>query len=238
MQKSLSLLWKIQNLEQKKRRLLAERKNIESREIEFLTTEMTKINQDIRQNKKLLQDLERSNAKQEKELVFMGDEAKKLEEKLYGNTVKSAKELEQIQKQLDDAHKELAGKEDALYADLEKAETLTAKVESNERLIIEKKALCAEKQQEIDEQLQQNKTQCDEIVAVCAELTAKVDKRVWDKYLALSKRIAQPIAKVENGICGGCRLGIPESQISNAAGQLVYCDNCGRIIFSEERFIK
>lgn len=233
MKKALSLLWELQKLEQKKRKLLAERKSIQNKESELLAQEVVEIAKKIAGDREILIKLQHSNDKQEKELAFMSKEYQELEKKLYGDNIKSAKELEQLQKKIDAAKQEIASKEEKVYSELEKTDNLSARIQSNEQLVTEKKVLRDKKQREMNEWLIRNKAQCDEIDEACATIIEGIDKNIWGKYLELSRKIPQPIAKLENGICSGCRLSVPERQIVNSMGQLVYCDNCGRIIFSE-----
>ncbi len=52
------------------------------------------------------------------------------------------------------------------------------------------------------------------------------------KYEQLKRRYASgAVVEVEDGICAGCRISLPKSQVDRLKKGLVYCDHCGRIMY-------
>ena len=44
--------------------------------------------------------------------------------------------------------------------------------------------------------------------------------------------LTAPWARVEQGICRGCRISLPTTDLQQArSGKLVQCSSCGRILF-------
>lgn len=89
--------------------------------------------------------------------------------------------------------------------------------------------------------------QCeDEIAAAQPELDAAqaaaqkcrstVDPVLLKKYDAVKTHHAAPMAKVENNQCGGCNMSLPTATVKCvAAGTgLVECENCGRILYTQQ----
>jgi predicted nucleic acid-binding Zn-ribbon protein len=66
------------------------------------------------------------------------------------------------------------------------------------------------------------------------ELGSKVETPLLDLYHALrQKRQGKAIAKVEQGICQGCRIALPMSELQRVkTGQtIVQCGSCERILY-------
>lgn len=76
----------------------------------------------------------------------------------------------------------------------------------------------------------------DEINRLKAELelaAGKVDPELMEKYKKIKQRRPNPVARLNNDRCGGCNMQLPSSVIGTlkASGNIVECDNCGRIIY-------
>ena len=61
---------------------------------------------------------------------------------------------------------------------------------------------------------------------------ALVDAVSMDTYRELRKRKGTAVARIEKGICLGCRITLPNSDLQQAkSGQPVKCSSCGRILY-------
>ena len=67
------------------------------------------------------------------------------------------------------------------------------------------------------------------------KLLDNLDVDLWNKYLEMKKKYNDPLARVEKGTCMGCRMGIPynDMRLLKLGEGLVYCSNCGRLLFWE-----
>jgi len=64
------------------------------------------------------------------------------------------------------------------------------------------------------------------------QITALIDAEALATYQELRKRKGVAVAKVEQGICQGCRITLPNTDLQRAkGGGVVRCSSCGRIIF-------
>lgn len=62
--------------------------------------------------------------------------------------------------------------------------------------------------------------------------SAEIDSWAVTVYYTLRKQKGQAVVKVEQGICRGCRISLPVSELQQArSGNLVQCSSCGRILF-------
>lgn len=56
------------------------------------------------------------------------------------------------------------------------------------------------------------------------------------KYRSIKQHCTPPMAKLVNGQCSGCFMSLPSATLLalKQNGEMVLCDNCGRILYSED----
>jgi predicted nucleic acid-binding Zn-ribbon protein len=65
-------------------------------------------------------------------------------------------------------------------------------------------------------------------------LVQQIDSEAFNIYERIRLTMGQAVVKVERGRCLGCHITVPTSQWQKAkAGDLIQCNNCGRILYSE-----
>lgn len=64
----------------------------------------------------------------------------------------------------------------------------------------------------------------------------KIDSALMEKYLSIKQHCTPPMAKLVDGQCSGCFMSLPSATLLSLkeGDSLVFCDNCGRIIYSED----
>lgn len=64
-------------------------------------------------------------------------------------------------------------------------------------------------------------------------LAESIDKRDLRLYEKISRRMTHAIVPVEDRTCLGCYIALPTSAVSLTTdpGQLLTCENCGRILY-------
>jgi predicted nucleic acid-binding Zn-ribbon protein len=64
------------------------------------------------------------------------------------------------------------------------------------------------------------------------DMAGSIDSAALQTYRALRKQKGSAVARVEQGICRGCRISLPSSELQRArGGSLVQCSSCGRILY-------
>ena len=65
---------------------------------------------------------------------------------------------------------------------------------------------------------------------------AKLDSALMERYRSIKQHCTPPMAKLIDGQCSGCFMSLPSATLLNLkeGDKLILCDNCGRIIYSEE----
>ena len=157
-----------------------------------------------------------------------------LEQKLYGGSVGNPKELISLQEQVEHLKKERRGQEDKLL-------DIMTEVEATQERIAGKR----KEAEEIEENWRQEQSSLlreqSELMASLAsmeqrrgELAARIDAASLELYQDLrQKRQGRAVAKVEQGMCQGCRLVLSMAELQRAriSQELVQCSSCQRILY-------
>jgi len=154
------------------------------------------------------------------------------EERLYSGRITNVKELSNLQHEVDGLKGHRSQLEDKALEIMEQVERAEASVvKTGEEL----------KKLEGDWQNQQHQLSADveRVKAVIADLRNKrqassdrMDPQVVALYQQLRKQKATAVARVEQGICGGCRISLSTANLQQVrSGSLVQCTNCGRILY-------
>ncbi len=182
----------------------------------------------------LLVDLRRQQKDLDIETSQIQAKAAEIEKKLYGGTVRSPKELQDLQEDMLAVRRQAAAREEILLS-------VMLEAEEAERQNSESAALLAAGEQRWQ-------VECAELLAerthLETELAALGDKRIGSAgvvarealqlYDALrARRQGVAVARVERGMCQGCRISLPVSALSKArsGASLVQCVSCERILY-------
>ena len=157
-----------------------------------------------------------------------------LESKLYGGAVTSLRELEAAQKEAEFLKEQLQALDDSLLESMLILEDSESRLRRLEVELQEAETLWGKRQADIAGQL---KVQRERVVDLEERREAMVtqisqrDLRLYDSLRA--SKGGQAIAKVERGLCRGCRMALPTHQLQRArAGrEPVQCSSCSRILF-------
>ena len=159
--------------------------------------------------------------------------ASQVEAKLYGGTVTSPKELSDLQADLTSLKGQVRKREDVLLAllvELDDAERELKQAEAGYA------ALEAEWRTGCDQLLAEKQGLLPEVEGLEARRAAEgasLDRAALGLYATLRERRAgQAVAKVERGMCQGCRITLPMSVLQKArtGAGLVQCVSCERIL--------
>jgi len=156
----------------------------------------------------------------------------KAEEELYSGRTKNPKELANLQHELEILKAKRNELEDRVIEVMEQVEEVGASVDT---LKSELKTLEAEWQ----DQQGKLKTEKEHLEAELVSLrqkrevvAAQVGSEAVDFYGELKKQRGTAVAKVEQGVCRGCRISLSNAELQRArGGDLIQCSSCGRILF-------
>jgi predicted nucleic acid-binding Zn-ribbon protein len=154
------------------------------------------------------------------------------EETLYSGKVKNPKELSNLQQEVNAMKAKRDQLENKTLEIMDLAETAATSVANTHS---ELKALEAEwhsQQQQLSADMERLKAKISDLNHKRQLLAAEIDPQTLELYSELKKQKGTAVARVEQGICRGCLISLPITEVQKArSNNLVRCHSCGRILF-------
>lgn len=154
------------------------------------------------------------------------------EDELYSGRTTNPKELTSLQQEIEILRTKRGKLEDR---DLEIMETVDQLNKSTSALESRLKTLESEwqnRQKELAAELKELEELISKLKKKREEMAAGFDSQIIGVYNELKKQRGTSVAKVEQGICRGCRISLPVNELQQVrSGKMVRCSSCGRILF-------
>jgi predicted nucleic acid-binding Zn-ribbon protein len=188
----------------------------------------------LAEDEEKLVELQRTQREVEREVEDLQAKAAVATDKLYSGTVKNPKELTSLQEQLSNFKRKIGEGDD-------KTLDIMSEVEAAQKEVSLKRSEVTKLEEEWQaEQASLSQEQTELSVALATleprrkELASRVDTLSLELYEALrQKRQGRAVAKLERGMCQGCRIALPMSELQRArmGQELVQCGSCERILY-------
>lgn len=159
--------------------------------------------------------------------------ATEVEGKLYGGTVRNPKELSDLAADLASLKSQVAKREDTLLSLLVEIEDAEAQLSSAEAVLTQVEAEWKQQQAALLEEKARLEPEIASLQASRDDQSPAMDTSSLRLYQLLRERHGgQVIARVERGMCQGCRITLPMSVLQKARSGtgLVQCVSCERIL--------
>ncbi|MBI2912779.1 MAG: hypothetical protein HYY03_02525 [Chloroflexi bacterium] len=156
-----------------------------------------------------------------------------VEKKLYGGTVRNPKELQDLQADVTSLQGQIRKREDALLAVLVEMEDAEAELRSAQAAYSEVEGRWRAGQEALEAERASVAPEVPRLEGQRAKQSKGMDRAHLALYQVLRERRAgQAVAKVERGMCQGCRITLPMSILQKARTgvELVQCVSCERIL--------
>jgi len=159
--------------------------------------------------------------------------ASEVEKKLYGDTVRNPKELQDLQADVISLQVHIRKREDALLAVLVELEDAEAELRNAEAAYSEVEARWRAGQQVLEAERASIAPEVPRLQEQRGKQSNGMDRAALGLYeLLRERRAGQAVARVERGMCQGCRITLPMSILQKARTglELVQCVSCERIL--------
>jgi predicted nucleic acid-binding Zn-ribbon protein len=157
-----------------------------------------------------------------------------VEEKLYGGSVTVARELKDLQKDLESLQRSQAAREETALDALTAVGSLHTELESSVHELERRR----DEWQAEQAQIATDAETLDEKVAALRERRRTADAPIDAQTLALYERLrkmrgGRAVARVERGACLGCRISLPSHifQRARSGMAVIQCTSCERILY-------
>jgi len=226
----------LQTLERRQKELrMALRQMPVVRELRRIKEAIEKGQDEMRIGKERYHNLGQAIIKGENICYQLRQKLEELQEDMYSGKVNNPKELKAMETQLMSYREQLESKEERVFQLMEEKENLyKTLLESRaevERLKEEFRALRIQYQANQEEM----NYELEGIPGAVERLTAEIDPASLEHYNKLKNRHRNiMVAMVVNNICSGCHMTLALDTIKKLkeTQSLVFCENCGRILYT------
>ena len=179
-----------------------------------------------------LEELQKKQHTLEWEIDDLGAKIKGFEEELYSGRIKNPKELANLQQDVQSLKAKRSGLEDKAIEVIEAVEAANASVAGVGKELEVKEAEWRREQEKLAAEITELTASLAKLREKREQLVAGIDAEAVTTYCDLRKRKGVAIARVEQGVCRGCRLSLSNAELQRVrGGNLVECSSCGRILF-------
>ena len=166
------------------------------------------------------------------EIDDLTNKIKETEKKLYGGKIFNSKELGSLQQETDELKKRRSVFDDKSLGLMDQLEDTRKAIAGSKDELAKLETLWQAQQKQFVVELLNLKAAQAVLETNRQQISALIDADTLFTYQELRKRKGLAVAKVEQGICQGCRITLPNTDLQRAkGGGVVRCSSCGRIIF-------
>ena len=155
-----------------------------------------------------------------------------IEQQLYGGKITNPKELANLQHEVNTMKAKGNQLEDKALEIIDQVETAEKSVAAASSEFKKLEDEWHSQQQQLSTEIEQLKNQLSDRKKKRQQLSGDIEPQAVALYEKLRKQKRQPVAKVEQGICRGCRISLAANELQRAKGNnTIQCSSCGRIMF-------
>ncbi len=191
-----------------------------------------KLQSHLQQEQQRLEELRRKQHAAEWEIEDLSTKLATAEETLFSGRVKNPKELTNLQHEVEAFKTKRNQLEEKALEIMEQVELSEAGIAKTNKQLEGMKAEWQRQQQELSENVKRLKAILSDLRQKRQLLSEEIPPQAVELYQGLRKEKGTAVARVEQGICRGCRISLPITELQQArGGKLVKCSSCGRILF-------
>jgi hypothetical protein len=194
--------------------------------------EVVRVRDRLASEQQHLEELKHQQRSLEWEADDIGTKVAKIEQKLYGGSIGNPKELANFQQEAEGLKLRRGQLEDEALDIMDRVERAAASVGAASRDLKTLEDKWQIQQKELSAEAKQLKATLSDLEKKRQRLSADIDTEMIELYHQIKKQKGTAVAKVEQGICRGCRISLSASELQRArSGSMTQCSSCGRILF-------
>jgi predicted nucleic acid-binding Zn-ribbon protein len=186
----------------------------------------------LAERRKRLEDLLTEQRSLEWEIEDITGKVNGFEKDLYSGRIKIPKELTSLQQEVGALKAKRTVLEDKALVVMEEADKTRQEVS---RLVADLDTVeneCRSQQDALKTQIDSEKRSLVDLTGKQQALAREIDGPTLQLYRTLRQQKGSAVARVEQGICRGCRISLPVQELQSVrSGTLVQCSSCGRILY-------
>lgn len=187
----------------------------------------------LEQEQARLATLQREQREAEWQAEDLRARIKPLNDRLYGGTVHNLKELSGMQEELEHLRSRLRSVEDRVLDLMGQGEVCLAQVEAKRTALAETERQWKAEQSALEDSISRYRGELSTLEEKRRQQQGRVEAGSLSVYDNLRLKYSRAVAKVEQGMCQGCRIDLSMAEIQRArlAQELAFCSHCRRILY-------
>jgi predicted nucleic acid-binding Zn-ribbon protein len=182
------------------------------------------------QNK--LGELKKEQQKKEWEIDDVESKLKKSSDDLYSGRINNPKELTNLQQEVSVMEAQRQQLEDEVLGIMTQIEAIVAEQSAQVVYLRSIESEWRSEHAELINEIQRLKTGMTELKDRREKMAAEIEPRALDYYNQLKAKKGLAVAKIEQGMCQGCRISLSTAELQRVrVGHLVECSSCHRILY-------
>jgi len=166
------------------------------------------------------------------EIDDISSKQRNFEKDLYGGRIRVPKELSSLQQEVAALKGRRTQLEDQALALMEQIESSRGAASRLKAELQTVEAGWRARQDDLNRGIESERQLLAGLALKQQEMERGIDRLVLQTYQTLRRQKGTAVARVEQGICRGCRISLPSSELQRArGGSLVQCSSCGRILY-------
>jgi hypothetical protein len=179
-----------------------------------------------------LEELKHQQHSAEWEIDDIATKLADVEETLFSGRVKNPKELTNLQHEVESLKAQRNRREDKTLEIMDQVEQSEAQVATIRHQLETMKAEWQRQQEQLSQESEKLKAMLSDLGHKRQLLADEIEPQTVEFYQSLRKGKGTAVVRVEQGVCRGCRISLPTTDLQRArGGSLVQCSSCGRILF-------
>jgi predicted nucleic acid-binding Zn-ribbon protein len=156
----------------------------------------------------------------------------KANDDLYSGRIKNPKELTCLQQETKVMEFQQGQLEEKVLETMAQVDTVVAEQATQAVYLQATETEWRSEQAELAVEIQQLKNKISELNNKRQLMAAEIESQALDFYLQLKAKKGLAVAKIEQGMCRGCRISLSTSELQRVrVGHMVECSSCHRILY-------
>ena len=166
------------------------------------------------------------------ELSALSEKVSTTEKELYSGRTANPKELVNLQHEIDGLKSKLNDLESETLETMEVIDRAASAVTGRKHDLEKITSEWQRRKEELSKELRDLEAELADLRKQREMTITGITPQSLQRYYQLKKKCGQAVARVERGICFGCRISLPSMELQRARGNhLVECSSCGRFLF-------
>ena len=172
----------------------------------------------------------------ESKISLLNETVKKYKQQLM--IVKTNREYSALLTEIEGVKKEKDELDDSAIKNMERIEVITTEIEESKKKLEDFQTQSKDKREELSGRIKDLSKKMAVQERKRGNLAIRIEKGTLKLYeRIMNSRNDRAVVPLRNGSCGGCFAEVPLQKVADIrkGDQLLTCDNCGRILYYEER---